>query len=220
MLVTQDGDAWQGNSGYYRCRSRQLKQKHVEEAVMTQLMSDLRGEEFACVIATAYKAAGEEHNPAHELAKLDLLMSKASKKIENLMIALSEGKAKSSILSTIEKLEQEKQQLSDEYEAVRAMSNMSKTLRETTVQSVKRMMDAIVAGFDFSQMSSLRVALQSLLIKVVLNSDSLEAELHYKMITSAADRSDTGVSVASPRGAKLNPVTWAAKVAILKKWAA
>jgi site-specific DNA recombinase len=211
MLVTPDGDRWHGNAGYYRCKTRQLKQNNVEEAVLQKLFDDLRSDEFALTIATAYKAAGEEHNPARELAKLDAKLAKVSKKIENLTNTLGSTTATKSILAAIERCEEEQNLLIEECANVRTMTVMSKTLRETTEESARRMINALVEGVDFSNLPSLQLAVQSLLTKIVLDADTLEAELHFKMLpvrdadydeatTPSSASYTTGETLASPRG--------------------
>ena len=198
LLVSPDGQAWNGDSGYYRLgKGARVLADNVERVVVGQVIEQLQAEPFAASIAEHYRSlAKAKDNSPEEVGAMKRRITEVEKKIGRLADLVSETRSPEALLRQIEALEDERGRLIESLEGMESERVATRALREITASDVRRMLKGLVDDMNAAAPEDLRDELRTAVEKVELSPDTFEAVIHLRF----APASKSGELLASPRG--------------------
>ena len=196
LLKSTVGNNWHGSGdGSYRLgKGKRVKAQELDKAVLDCIINDICNDEFANAVLGHYKTLAKKENRNETRSKLILNVKQLESQIENLVLSISKTTAQTAILRTIEKLENERDNILKEIEAQRNDASISSKMENLNLNDVKTMLKNIAEEFNAEENEYLKDAISSIVESVILDDTTLEATVMYRI------GYPTGDKLASPRG--------------------
>ena len=203
LLVSPDGTAWNGDSGYYRLgKGIRIQADTVEQAIVEQVLADLQAEPMAAGIAAHYRRlAKTKDTTPDEAAAIKRRIVELDKKIGRLADLVSETSAPEALLRQIETLEDERTRATESVASLETDRAIAKTMRDITPADVRRLLRALAADMQQANPESLRDSLRTAVERIELSPETFEAEIHLRF----GPASKSGELLASPRSTEQFP---------------
>ena len=200
MLKTPSGDAWFGDGKrHYRTKpakgekSRWVPKSDLEDAVVGQIKADMRSDDFIKQLTTKAreKYQKETLQPADDVrATVEKISNKIGRMLE-LAAGLSDP---APALREIDKLEKQRTSLAAELAQLEREQESLDALKKITEKDVRRVLNGILEDMDTMHREALKDLLGTLTEKILLDPDSLECRIHYRIGIENRNK------MASPRG--------------------
>ena len=186
LLVTSDGRPWTGHKGkYYRLKrsdkgpGKLIECEVIDRAVLAQITSDMRSDEFIEGLLDAARAAGLDRDPAKPLRDRIAQLEREKTKAAELALTVEDG---GTFTRLIEERSRQIAALKAELAAIEADAALTQAVRALTSRKLRELLFELGGPTE---------ALPSLVEKIILEPD-LTCTIHYHA---------TGcLSMASPRG--------------------
>ena len=200
LLVAPNGERWwAAGAGNYRLgKGKRIRAAEVDKAVLGVIARDIAGDAFAQALHEHYREQAKPATRDNTRAKLASRVKEIDRQAEKLAGLLGETSAPQAILRQIEKLEAERENVAGQLDEAVEDEKSRATLRSLTLADVKRILAGIAEQME-AEPGILKEAISGIVDRVVLDPDSMEAIVTYKI----ADL--RGVKLASPRRGELNP---------------
>ena len=194
LLLTPDGQHWQGDGRFYRAGSRgkRILREAVDLDVLRQITREVRGKEFLAKLVEAAREMADsiEDNPV----ALDGALRSTEAKIKRVADAVADS-GLGSLANKLRELEGERDRLRQERALVAERAKLKRTLRSLRSADVVAMVEfsgAPVEGQDID-VPAMRHVLGALVERVERDPQSRRLRAHYRFRIS-------GAKLASPRG--------------------
>ena len=197
LLQTPDGQAWHGNAGSYRSGSSNIKAELLEEAVVSQVAIDIRGDDIVRSMTAAARAA-QNPDASRVLAPLQDEVRDTDKRIERLTNLLEQTDQPAPLLRRIEELERTRAEASQRLATLEDDARQAKVMAQVKESDVRRMLDALVEDLAALDREHLKEFLSAMIEGITLDPATRCGEIRYRI-------GATGDKVASPRGFATNP---------------
>lgn len=195
VLVAPDGRQWTGyRQAQYKLkagsgkRGRYVDAKPVEDAVMGQLLRDLRSRQFVRGLVKKAQELAVAEDPAAELREEIVGINKQIDRATELAMQLEDP---SPMLRKVDELERKRKALADEVSSLEREHSVRGALGSITEQQVSDLL-AGLAG-EMAENPKTKQVLRAFVHRVVLDPQTLDCQIHYKMSVSDS------LNVASPR---------------------
>lgn len=205
LLQTPDGKAWHGSLQrykdglpvpFYRVGTRIVLASSIEQAVVRQVLGDLRSDAF--VAALVVEASRAAKKPADDPIKpLKLEQQRLAREVDKMMQLAGQMANPAPALRRAEAIEAERHALTDRIREAESRTTEQKAIAAITPSGIKKMLSDLSESAETLQGQELKVLLQTLVEKILLDPCSDEASIHYS-IASAPET--TCELVAFPRG--------------------
>ena len=199
LLAAPDGRRWHGDDGFYRCGRRRLAAPRLERLVLDTVARDLGSPAIVKQALRQARAAVKPEASEAELRALQRQAAEVERKLARIRNLLPEVKDPRALLPKVDELQAEKAELDRRAAALAgevADARVMTLITEAEVRDVLARVAESMQGLDRMQM---KVQLRAILERVVVDPATLTCDLLYAIPAA------TGVSVASPRGAEINP---------------
>ena len=202
LVVTPSGKPWKGDSTtakgkayrYYRAAGKRVSADDLDEAIVGQVLSDMRSPAFVRQLAkeTRRSAAGNAGDPA---AEPRARLVEISAQIDTLMDHASKMKEAGAALRRADALEAERRELAAEVERIESECSRSAALAQITDEQVREILDGIAGEWSAMDQAQIRAMLRAIVERIEMEPDTLECQLRY-----AIPSEGFGLQMASPRG--------------------
>ena len=206
-LVAPDGRKYWSEADRYRLKgtpARSIARGRVDEPVLERVLDDLASGDFAGALLRGTREAMAKSVDPALLEQLRGQIGVYTARIAKMMDLASMMDEPQPALRRIEDLEAERATLERQLEAAEQDAAQAKLVESITLEDVQRELASIVELARAGD-QELGAAAMALVDRVELDPVSLDARLHYRMVTSTIDfavscNPQAGVKVASPRG--------------------
>lgn len=186
LLVTSDGRPWTGAKGrYYRLKrsdagpGKLVERELIDRAVLAQITSDMRSDEFIDGMLEAARAAGIDRDPTKPLRDRIAQLQREKDRAAELALSVEDG---GTFTRLVEDRSKQIAALRAELAAIEADAALTQVVRALTPRKLRELL------FELGGPSE---ALPALVDRIVLEPD-LSCTIHY--------RAPGCLSMASPRG--------------------
>ena len=199
ILKTPGGDMWVGNNRtHYRIKKPKTKGRYipadsVDQAVTQQLIGDMKSKQFIKALTQEAHKYCETHqdDPAKEIRHEIVMLNERISKTMDLAPELDDpGPA----LRKINELESKRKILAAEVQQLENEYSAQASLRGITETQVRKILEGFSDDFSNLPQGRWKDAIKSLVNQIILDPDSLEFQIHYRI--SVENR----LCMASPRG--------------------
>lgn len=205
LLYAPDGAKWWAESDRYRMSKpagpqRSITKALIEQPVIDQVLSDLASPDFAGALLASTKALLNTRTDESELTKLRREVSELAAKISKTMDMAAALDDPAPAIRKVNELEQRRAAKAADLEEMEADVERARKMHELTQRDVERALAHVIADARDRPRGELRETILALVERVVLDPTTLTATLAYRVAPV-----NTGVKVASPRGAEIAP---------------
>ena len=195
LLFAPDGTRWVGDGGDYRLgKGRRIRSENVDKAIVAQVMSDISNPAMCESIAARYRNLAKADVSDKQRDQLARRAETLERKIGKLADLISETTAPAALLRQIEASEAERDSVLAELAEAADQAKHARALRDISAQDVARTLAGIAEEMGSETVEALHDRLRSVLQQVILDPDSGEMRLRYRV-----GEAESGVLVASPR---------------------
>lgn len=199
FLAAPDGRLYEGWRDNYRLKAngerngRYVKKESIERAIVAQITADFQSDAFIDALLKAARDAadGAPEDPAkelrHEVVALNGQISKAS----DLALQLEDP---APMLRKIQELEARRRGLAEEINRIEREHALQSALRGVTREQIAERVQELAEEVADADQSRLKGILQAAIERIVLDPQSLECRVHYRIPLERT------LSMASPRG--------------------
>ena len=200
LLKTPAGEPWHGNgAGRYRMKRNRVNvpQRSLEDGLIKQVANDLRSDTFAHHLAREAQRYCTAHR-ADPAAELRPRLRDLVARISRMMDLAAQMAEPAPALRKIEDLERQRKGLEEEIRRADGDHRAAAELEGMTEARVRSLLRAAAEEMHGMEREELKDRLTALIEKIVLDPETLDAQIHYRI--SARD------CRASPRGDAAIPV--------------
>jgi len=201
LLKSPDGLMWHGSGdGFYRLgKGKRVLAKNVETAVLDCIKNDISSDLFASAVLKHYQAMAKPANKDKTLSKLTSRINELDRQAHSLAELLTQTTAHATLMRSIEKIENERDDLKKQVEEFRESESNSKTLRDLKLSDIKSMLRIITDQLSGDDTPLLKEAIASIVELITLDESTMQATVTYKIANVTGDK------LASPRGSEFIP---------------
>ena len=197
LLLTPEGNAWHGNSGYYRVGSSNIKASALEASFLEQIALDIQSPAFSAQLVDNARLAQMPSDGA-ELADLERQVKEIDVALARLLALIEQTDTPAPILRRIEAREAERAELSIRLERLEEVTRQAKALAAVKEADAQRLLAALAEDMALLDRDHLKDFLRGLVEALILDPETRTGSIRYRIAAS-------GVKVASPRGFVPNP---------------
>ena len=199
LISPTDDTGWQGyQKKYYRARAtknangKYVSMVELDEAVLNKLSTDMQSDSFvSALLAEIKQASMPSEDPTKPLRKeLVIVESKITKAMECSL----ELKDPAPAMRLVDKLENQRKQLSNQIQDIEREASAQQALSNVTEKDIRKLLGGISMQINDSSRDRLKNLISTLVEKITLDPATLECQIHYKVAV------DCSLSMASPRG--------------------
>ncbi len=185
--------------------ARSIARARVEEPILERVLYDLASGDFAGILLQGTRESFAKEVNADAIEGLKGQIAVYTARIGKLMDLATMMESQAPALRRIADLEPARAELERQLAEHESMAAQARLMDQVTVEDVQRELASIIELAKDGDMG-IGAALMALVDRVVLDPVSLEARLHYRLVSSSTlcDSGPvnpvSGVKVASPRG--------------------
>jgi hypothetical protein len=227
ILLTPDGRPWGGewdskmDAGIYRVgKGKRISARRVDSTVLEQLHADLASDQATEQLLQAMRALAAEPVDGKAIAAAEKRVTQLTSKVATLVDLLTDAgdDERAAYRRSIAAHEAERKGLVEELEKMRAAARQHRQARAFTASDARRLLrvlfDGLQAAAEAQDVETTKAALGGLVERIVLSEDAEHLQIHYRISAAAPD---TGVKLATLRGAEATPVRWITEARIVAK---
>ncbi|HEX5077694.1 MAG TPA: recombinase family protein [Geminicoccaceae bacterium] len=199
ILEAPDGARWWGDAGFYRCGRRRLARENLERQVLEAIGEQLASPAIVRQAVEVARRLARADDAGGELQQLQRQAAELERKIGRTRNLLPEMKHPEALLPKLDALQEEKAAIDARAAALVAQATSARVVSMVTEADVQAVLAGFVGSLAGLERPALKAQLRHLVERVTIDPATLKCCLYYAIPTG------TGVSVASPRGAELNP---------------
>jgi site-specific DNA recombinase len=183
LLVAPDGAPWNGDGGFYRLgKGTRISAEAVDKAIVGKVIERFSSDEMAEEIAAHYRRLAERAvDTGQETAAMRRRMAEIERRIAKLTALLAETTAPGALLRQIEAMEAERDALASSLEGCEGETRAARAMRNLSASDVKRMLTAIAEDLNAARPEDLQDTLRQILERVVLDPDTFDAVITYRI---------------------------------------
>ena len=182
-----------GENAYRAGKGKRINSDALEKAVLTKVLGDLQGDEYAQAILDHYKAELLNLKDSDsEIKSLAKKVSELNTNNLNLSKLLSQTSKPEALLRAIESNEEERAALSSRLDDLKGQSLISKDFKKLTIHDIKKMLKNVADEFEYKSADDVKTLLKTIIDFIVFDAANLYISITY--------RSKSGFKLASPRG--------------------
>ena len=207
-LVAPDGRKYWAEADRYRLKgtpARSIARGRVEEPILERVLHDLASGDFAGILLQGTRESLAKDVNAEAIEGLKGQIAVYTGRIGKLMDLATMMESQAPALRRIADLEPARAELERQLAEHESMAAQARLMDQVTVEDVQRELASIIELAKDGDVG-IGAALMALVDRVVLDPVTLEARLHYRLVSSAEIpgcglvNPVSGVKVASPRG--------------------
>lgn len=217
LLVSPEGQNWAAEwdvrmqAPIYRLkRSAKVSGRRIEAAVIDAVFADLAAPQVAERIAEAMRRQSDCHALRDDQNRLTAKVEELSRQIGKLVDLAIDADDPAPYRRAISRRERERHLLVAERNDLANQEARAREARKWKASHVRHLLQSLRAELENQKkngdISALRTALQALVDRIEYQAGNSECSIHYRL--------NTGLKLASPRGAQPSPVTWNRTVAL------
>jgi site-specific DNA recombinase len=229
FLRAPGGAPWSGEwdskmkAPLYRLgKGRRISARRVDEAVLGELREILTSDEGARYVTAAMQVAAGQPVDARAIAGLETRIHTLTGKVGNLvdLIADAGDHERAAYRRAIETAEGERAELIAKLSTMRGQADQVRAAKRFTENDARRLLrllfDQLQASQDAGNTETTKAALGGLVDSIELDESCERCHINFR-IGAAVPAPDTGVMVATLRGAEAAPVRFVREVRIVAK---
>ena len=202
MLMTPRGQTWHGDghqtyrirmdNGRYRTISAQV----IEHVIVGRVFEDLKSTVFVDELVAEAKRTCKA--PPPKLKPLKAELQDVERRVQRTMQNAEDLEDPSPALRRVEVLEKERKQLEERLKSLEEKNASRDIISGLSRQNVKRLLSDVANSLEDVPPADMREALGDVLDRVVLDPDTRQCDIHYRIGTRDKLASPTGFEPVSP----------------------